>query len=79
MPRLGVRPHVVLLNYSLCVLFSNNNIFISPLKNDASANWIPDRKKGGCCGLDMLKNKLQIPETHDTLSQAFRSYIHQLW
>lgn len=37
----------------------------SPLKNYVSAYWIPfDRKKGGCCGPDMLKNKLQIPETH---------------
>lgn len=26
-----------------------------------SISWIPlDREKGGCCGLDMLKNKLQI-------------------
>lgn len=38
--------------------------FYFPLKNDVSAKWIPDRKKGGCCDLDMLKNKLQIPETH---------------
>lgn len=39
--------------------------FFPLLKNDVSAYWIPsDRKKGGCCGPDMLKNKLQIPETH---------------
>lgn len=50
--------------FSLDIVLESKHFF-PLLKNDVSAYWIPfNRKKGGCCGPDMLKNKLQIPETH---------------
>lgn len=48
--------------------------FYFPLKNDVSTNWISDGKKGRCCGLDMLKNKLQIPETHKKQTNILTSF-----